>query len=239
MGTAGHAVPEFLAGHNVADWVDPEIEAKLARLEAEEEARQAQLEAELAEEEANPTVESLTDDQLDQLQRIRHRRKMLHMKSHANRSNTHKTKSNLIAARNPNAQDARAQQLLDHLKELGQEDPQVDMRRGRKRLRSPSRDVKVRRSTGDTDMMDSKSLKRSRSRAASVGGQSSQVREGEGYRDEPSKRRAMRLANRSQMRTTTKNHVGWREADSNKRQYEKMPKHLYSGKRGIGKTNYK
>lgn len=66
-------VPEILDGHNVADFVDPDILAKLDALEREEEALAAQAEAEAQAEADAASDDALADARKNTLKTIRHK----------------------------------------------------------------------------------------------------------------------------------------------------------------------
>ena len=63
-------MPEFYKGVNVADWIDPEIEEKLAKLEAEEEVRLMAVEAERAARPA-PLIDEATEASIAEMRRRR------------------------------------------------------------------------------------------------------------------------------------------------------------------------
>jgi len=103
--------------------------------------------------------------------------------------------------------------------------------------RSKSKQKKRRRSIagaaageGDGDLKTTRTTSRSKSRAAS---RTDSVAPGEGFIDIKHKKKAQRLQRKAQKPLNQDARVG--EAD--RRQYNFMPKHLFSGKRPRGKTD--
>ena len=75
------AIPEIMNGKNIADYVDPDIEAKLEALEKEEEQLVAELEAAAMEEEVESDLDS---EEEAVVQAIRERKKTTRMRSRMN-----------------------------------------------------------------------------------------------------------------------------------------------------------
>jgi len=114
-------IPEIVDGKNIADFVDPDIEARLLELEREEEARVA---AGGMEEDGDDDddEEALDDEQMEQLRRIREKR--IIMKSESNREKT-KNKSSLSTAALGKRSRTEAA-LEEHLEELGMDAEQAE-----------------------------------------------------------------------------------------------------------------
>lgn len=234
-------MPEVLDGHNIADFVDPDIDAKLAELEREEEA----LEAAHAEEMAALAegLEELDEDEEADLAAIKKKKKQIvfahRIKKAAAGNRSHvPAKANAGRTKTPSAMRASLGAL--GIDTTAAEARLRDEARGRKRTRSVSR------ARGDADMADadggdggapeakkrvhsSKSRSMSRGRALS----SAPPAPGSGIKDAAMRNRAVKLADRAQRRMNKMARVG--EAD--RVITTKMPKHLFSGKRPKGKTD--
>jgi len=76
------AIPEILDGKNIMDYIDPDIEAKIAALEKEEE----QLEAEFEAAAMGDDESDLDEEEEAAVEAIRERKKEFRMMSHANKS---------------------------------------------------------------------------------------------------------------------------------------------------------
>ena len=233
-------VPEILDGHNIADFVDPDIDAKLAELEREEDALAAAHAAEMAALAAG--VEELDEDQAADLAAIKKKKREIvtaHRIKKAAAGNRSVVPAKVDAGRTKTAARMRAS-----LGALGIDTTAAEARlreeaRGRKRARSASR-----ARAGDEEMADadgggapeakkrvhsSKSRSMSRGRALSA----APPAPGTGLKDAPMRNKAVKLADRAQRRMNKMARVG--EAD--RVILTKMPKHLFSGKRPKGKTD--
>jgi len=225
-------IPQILDGKNIADFVDPDIEEMLEELEREEDERLAKLE----EEEANKEEDNdLDEDELRILNAIR-RKKVLLRKEHQltknrGRVSTFETKN----------RDQTFDELKDHLRGRGFDDEQAEetvtniresrsrSRLGRKRERTASRSRGA-EEEGMTELEKKKARResRSQSRLASL-----TPKPGSGMKDLKDVLKAQDIANASRR---DRNRDG-RKGESDRHIASKMPKHLFSGKRGIGKTD--
>lgn len=204
-------VPEILDGHNIVDFVDPEIETRLAELEAEEDRLQAEAEArgDMMDDE-----ESEIDDEDRQLaQKIKSKRKLIQNVREVNR-----TQNKPILPRT-----ARGADMDDAKAKLG--DIGVDTGKMEERARSQSRGRKRRR---DDSVAPDGELARSKSRV-----RSQSVRQDEGFRNVKQKLDAEKL-NRTQQKQRNQNA---RKGEGDRHVPDLKPKHLFSGKRGIGSTD--
>lgn len=229
-------MPEIIDGHNVADFIDPDIDAKLAELEREEEQMEAAHQAEMA---GVMDTDELTEEQAADLAAIRARKKQIvagHRLKKASASNRP------VMPAKHNAGKLQAAKLRAQLGGMGIDTSAAEARlrersqsRGRKRSRSeaPGGD-------GDAEMADaegttpkrihsSKSRAMSRGRSASLAAPSP----GRGIKDAGMANKAVKLADKAQRKMNKMAKVG--EAD--RVIQSKMPKHLFSGKRGKGKTD--
>ncbi|KAJ1917978.1 Nucleolar GTP-binding protein 1 [Tieghemiomyces parasiticus] len=207
------AIPEIMDGKNVADFVDPEIEAQLEALEREEER--------LVEQGLYESDEDILDSEDERIRdtaaSIRERKAIMKAESQLRRSNTTSGLPRRIVNRSVTNRD-----LQTHLEGMGiNEAVSEAVARSRscapvKRARSPSR---------------AESLAREASVAARA---QSQVRSrGEvGLRSEDITKstKLKRMAERS------RNQVA-RQGESDRSIPNLKPKHLFSGKRGVGKND--
>ncbi len=215
-------IPEIVDGKNIADFVDPAIEERLAALEREEDAREAVRDVEDDLEVGG--YRKLSADENKMVKEIKERKALLKMAStresdvRGNRSVMGRTQRSLSRTR-----------LEDDLKQFGvdHEDAtevvdRVVARAGRKRSRSENRSVSVARN-------ELAKRPRASSRARSVS-----VVLGEGFKDVAQKKQAQEKA-RKKLRAGVGKMAKKGEADRSIPSLK--PKHLFSGKRGIGKTD--
>jgi len=209
-------IPEIMDGFNIADFVDPDILKRLEELEREEEAGGDEMEEE-------ENVEDLTPEQKAALAAIRKKKEKIISDKRMKISNPIPRSKKLSGT---------ATEFEDHLKDMGiklSEEAQEKIR-----SRSKSRGKKRGRSSdtgGDMEDEQPRKLTRSESRARSMSVTS--VREGEGYRNVKQKVDAVRKLRSSQKKMNKKG----RASESDRHVDVKMPKHLFSGKRGMGKTD--
>lgn len=238
-------VPEIMDGKNVADYVDPDIERQLAELEAEEESFIKEKEMKDGEEDDGS---DLSEEEWEQVRQIRENR-TLHIKEGILR----KTNNKPVIPRS-----RRSKSIDDFAGDLEQmgipTDKAVSRARGRDRSRSAHRGVLGKR--GRDDMQDEgegQSQTRGR-RDPSV------QRPGEGdleyklrlrsrsaTRDQSVPRKAspspfrnvkqkMQAEKISKVAQRPRNSDG-RMGEADRHFYDPKPKHLFSGKRGIGKSD--
>ncbi|ESN92557.1 hypothetical protein HELRODRAFT_107963 [Helobdella robusta] len=183
-------IPEIWEGHNIADFIDPEIERKLEELEREEEMREraGMYDDDEEEEDENAKVIRLTAE------KIREKRKLMILES--------REKRRVEKPRLPRAG-----------KVVNDQGEEVDRSRKRKRDQSEG----------------SKSLVRKRSRS------SSRVtpRDRSGVRDDQMADKARKLAKMAQRKLN----LNARKGEADRRHLTSKPKHLFAGKRKMGKTD--
>jgi len=224
-------MPEIYNGKNVADFIDPEIEAKLAELEREEEELEAQWEAGRMDRE--PVEEDLDDDEKELLGQVRARRNKLvaeHRRKKAAGNNNPVVPRKVDADRKLNTKNMKA-----GLESMGLD---ASLAVERARSRSASRPAKRGRSSGDAAMNDDgkeeKKIRTSKSRSKSV---ARRVKDapapGEGFANKDAKMRAIKMADKAQRKMNKMAKAG----EGDRTIQTAMPKHLFSGKRGIGKTD--
>ncbi|KAJ1807558.1 Nucleolar GTP-binding protein 1, partial [Coemansia sp. RSA 2598] len=205
-------IPEIINGKNIADFVDPEIEEKLAELEREEE--------KLAAEGLYDSPEESTDEEDVRIRniarRIRERKKIIAQESRlkdVNRSTlTNKNKASISSTGD----------FSEHLQRLGLDPSLADEtagRIGRKRGRSESRDPAVKLARTSSVAARAVSVVRDRS---VMGLKDARQK----LATEKSKNMSMRMMNRMA-----------RAGEADRAIMTKMPKHLFSGKRSIGSND--
>jgi len=230
-------IPEIIDGKTIFDFVDPDIEERLEELEREESARVQELE----EEEAMKSSESDLDvETMDMVHKIRNKRALLNLQ---NRTKTDVFDVDEVSKgdRIPSKYQTRNLDKLEtHLTSMGltEEESATAVDKVRSRSRSQSRvgrkrDRSVSRSgtrSEEDNLTDKKKLKRSISRTRSV---SMTPKPGSGYKDVRDVQKAVSAGKRIQMGRAREAKKG----ESDRHIPNLMPKHLYTGKRGIGKTD--
>ena len=215
-------MPEIVDGKNIADFVDPDIESKLHRLELEEDAREAvrdvQNDAEVG------GYRLVTEEEMKKVKEIKGKKVMIMAESSREKS-AHKHRSAIQRNKIP----MRRSRLQGHLEGLGLRTEEASelvdraaSRTGKKRSRSESVGHSVARS-------ESRSRSKSRSRSVSLA-------PSDGFSNVKQKAKAQELE-RKRIKTGIAKHSKKGIADHSI--HTKMPKHLFSGKRGIGKTDWR
>eukprot|EP00798_Chlamydomonas_sp_ICE-L_P019000 gene19000-25583_t len=223
-------MPELMDGHNIMDFVDPDIDARLAELEREEELLEAQHAKDMADAE-DSDEEEMTEEQKTDLKSIRVRKKKIVM-AHRLKKATANNKA-ILSNRNAAEGNLTAAMMKKSLGAMGIDTTAALTRarsesRGRKRERSLS---KAKSEGGDVDMEDGEPKKRvhsSKSRSMSRGRSFSMVdpSEGRGLADINMRNKAIKMADKAQWKRNKMAKAG--EAD--RVILTKMPKHLFSGK---------
>ncbi|CAJ1378870.1 unnamed protein product [Effrenium voratum] len=201
-------VPEIMDGHNILDFVDPDIDNTIARLEKEEELLNA--EASLGDDDQVIRQYKKTQHVLDEVH-SRMRQKRVERRLEKSKNGLPKLRKN----------QKKGEEVEEQLNSLGYDGAKVrgrsaSKKRGTSLLRKRKHDV----AAGGEEEAQSAARGRSRSRKNSV------MAEETSQFVEKKRRKTMRLH-------TKKGHKG--EAD--RWIPDLKPKHLYSGKRGIGKTD--
>ncbi|MCJ1286732.1 Nucleolar GTP-binding protein 1 [Xylographa opegraphella] len=212
-------VPEVFLGKNVYDFVDPDIEAKLAALEEEEE----QLEAEGYYHSDEDIEDADEADIRGKAELIREKRQLIRNEAKMKKS----LKNRAVIPRT--ALKKKLSTMEDQLDQLG-----YDITSLSARARSQSRGRSVPRSrtvTGDIMDIDNPDSARdgtgSKSRARSQSN-----RRDDGVTSLTARSKADRLAKLGQQRM---NRMA-RQGEADRHVPATMPKHLFSGKRTMGKT---
>lgn len=224
-------MPEIYNGKNIADFIDPEIEAKLAELEREEEELEAQWEA--GRMDRAPQEEDLDEDEKMLLGEVRTRRNKLvaeHRRKKAAGNNNPVVPRKVDADRKLNTKNMKAS-----LESMGLDaTPAVERARSRSRVakrgRSLAGDVNM---DADGDADDKKKMRTSKSRSKSVAKRVKDSDAAGGFKSIDAKMRATKMADKAQRKMNKMAKAG----EGDRSIQTKMPKHLFSGKRGIGKTD--
>jgi nucleolar GTP-binding protein len=213
-------VPEFFKGRNVADFVDPDIETKLAALEEEEE----RLEAE------GYYDESESMDDVDQAE-IRMKANLIRDKRKMIMSDARMKKSLKNKAQIPRAKKARTLgQMQNHFNSIGL-DASAPVDRARAQIRNAPA-----RSTAGGDDMDVDQTPSQRAKSVSRAPKTNRLTDGitnsMAVTDPVKKEKAERMAKLSQRKM---NRMA-RQGEADRHTTASLPAHLIKGKRGMGST---
>jgi len=217
-------IPETFLGKNVADFIDPDIDARLEALEREEQ-EQLQQEA-LLKMEGEFDEDELDADEKLVVDALRAKKKIIRGQAFVDKTEK---------ARVPRSKKSRSFDKMDaHLRDIG-----IDTTALRSRARSVSRAAGVKRGRSDSmdvDMDEDAAAKRVRTRSMSRA--PSKAPRGVSFKDETAAVKAKALEKKS-LKNLKKNKsfTGRTQTASDRFIGTKRPKHLYSGKRGIGKTD--
>lgn len=228
-------MPEILDGHNVYDFVDVDILQRLEELERDEGLR---LQGEVEEDDFEMDDKELTPEEQEALAEIRKKKSLL-IQEHRIKKSTAESRPTVPRKFDKDKKFTSARmgrQLsalgLDPMSAINRARSRSVSRRGRKRERSVGRGG----DNGDDMDMDvdqpnkrKRSLSRSRSQSRPPG----DIVAGEGFKDSAQKTKALKLAKKS-MRVRNKDA---RRGEADRVIPTLKPKHLFSGKRPIGKTS--
>ncbi|CDP00207.1 unnamed protein product [Coffea canephora] len=221
-------MPEIMDGHNVYDFIDPDILQRLEELEREEGIQQEQE----ADDDFEMDGAELTAEEQEALAEIRKKKSFL-IQQHRMKKSTAESRP-IVPRKFDKERQFTSERMGRQLSSLGL-DPSLAINRarsksrGRKRERSPER---------GEDAMDvdndqpSKKLLRLRSRSRSRSRPPNEVAPGEGFKDSAQKVKAVKLAKKS----VKKRNKDARRGEADRVIPSLKPKHLFSGKRSIGKT---
>jgi len=207
-------VPETWQGHNIADFIDPDIMEKLEALEKEEEAREKAGFYDSDESEEDATYEEIKE----LAGKIREKKSIMKQDQFINKTKKPTLPRNTTAK----TRERSVARLRTEFEELG-----VDMdgtgdanftktnkRKARSESRTPAKKSKVERDV---------------SRSASK-----MDRDQSGIRDPVQRKKLKRLEKKANRKGFAR--MG-KAGESDRHIHEKKPKHLFSGKRGMGKTD--
>jgi len=205
-------VPEIMDGKNIADFIDPDIEAKLAELEKEEELLLETALADLDDEE-----EAKWADAQELLAKLQKKREQKKFASEQNKS------------RNSVPVPRRRQRALSEV-EAGLEAAGKDTSaiRGRSTTRK-----RKRQDDDEADEVAARSQSRATSRARSTS--KARTTDVQGLPKEEDRMKAEKLRRKKQ-KLMEKNH---KASESDRKIVTLRPKHLFSGKRGLGTKDWR
>ncbi|KAJ7012873.1 nucleolar GTP-binding protein 1 [Populus alba x Populus x berolinensis] len=228
-------LPEILDGHNVYDFIDPDILQRLEELEQEEGIRQA----EEVDEDFEMDGEELTPEEKEALAEIRKKKSLL-IQEHRMKKSTAESRPTVPRKFDKDrkfTKERMGRQLsamgVDPSKAITRLRERSLSRRGRKRERSTDRGHDDGGAMDmDVDQPNKKLRLRSTSRSRSRSRPPNEVVPGEGFKDSVQKSKALKLF---------KNSAKKRNKDARRGEADRViptlkPKHLFSGKRSIGKT---
>uniref|UniRef100_A0A6M2EWE4 Nucleolar GTP-binding protein 1 n=1 Tax=Populus davidiana TaxID=266767 RepID=A0A6M2EWE4_9ROSI len=228
-------LPEILDGHNVYDFIDPDILQRLEELEQEEGIRQA----EEVDEDFEMDGEELTPEEKEALAEIRKKKSLL-IQEHRMKKSTAESRPTVPRKFDKDrkfTKERMGRQLsamgVDPSKAINRLRERSLSRRGRKRERSTDRGHDDGGAMDmDVDQPNKKLRLRSTSRSRSRSRPPNEVVPGEGFKDSVQKSKALKLF---------KNSAKKRNKDARRGEADRViptlkPKHLFSGKRSIGKT---
>ncbi|XP_041014828.1 nucleolar GTP-binding protein 1-like [Juglans microcarpa x Juglans regia] len=226
-------MPEIIDGHNVYDFIDPDILQRLEELEQEEGLRQA----EEADDDFEMDGKELTPEEQQALAEIRKKKSLL-IQQHRVKKSTAESRP-IVPRKFDKDRQFTTGRMGRQLSALGL-DPALAINRARSRSRGRKRERPAERGANDGgDIMDMdvdtpnkkqrlRSLSRSRSKSRPPG----EIVPGEGFKDSSQKVKAVKLAKKS----AKKRNKDARRGEADRVIPTLKPKHLFSGKRSIGKT---
>jgi len=221
-------IPEIMDGKNIADFIDPDIEERLAALELEEEELEAKAAMDDDDEESG-----LDDEQLELADKIRTKQRQIKLQQRMKKSNNGPVMPRTSRARTGELDEEPLQELgLDTSKLRRAADAagakQRERSRGRKRTRDSEMEVDEVEEPTLEKKLRAKSRPRSRSRTVAPADQ--------GLKDETTQAEARRMLKLGQRQRNRMAKAG--EAD--RHVGTAMPKHLFAGKRpGHGTASHR
>ncbi|KAM5584551.1 hypothetical protein ABKV19_004096 [Rosa sericea] len=228
-------MPEILDGHNVFDYVDPDILDRLEELKREEGIRQAELDDDVE----MGGMELIPEEQ-ETLAEIREKKSLL-IQQHRIKKSTAESRPT-VPRKFDKDREFTTKRMGRQLSELGI-DPSMAINRARSRSlsrrgRKRERSVDKGDSKGggvmdmDVDTLNKKLRLMSRPRSRSRSRPPTDVVPGDGFKDSDQKSKALDKAWKS-VKNRNKNA---RRGDADRVTPNLKPKHLFSGKRSNGKT---
>lgn len=200
-------IPEFWEGHNVADFIDPDIEEKLDALEREEE----RLEQEGFYDRAENMMDSDEEELRSTADAIRERKKLI-VQAHRQKLGRNRP----VVGKKVAAKSATASDMVEKLSKMGIDGEQAALKaQGRKRTRDAMTDADE--AVRDADASQREEVSRFQAT-------------GQGFRNVRQKKEAEKQRKLDQVQL---NKFGKR-GESDRGIQTKMPKHLFSGKMTMG-----
>ncbi|KAF7384659.1 hypothetical protein HZH68_014271 [Vespula germanica] len=210
-------IPEIWEGHNIADYIDPEIFEKLNQLELEEHLRE---ESGMYDYKIPQLTETMREI-IALAKQIRDKKIIMKDEARIQKASTKPVMPRTAAAK---IRDRSVSKLKEQMEDLGidmknTENAHFTKKRSRSRSRSQIANKKMR--------IESVSL----SRARSV---SKPPRDETGVKDNAMKTKLKNIAHKALKKKIAKKGL---KGEADRFIGTKMPKHLFSGKRGVGKTD--
>lgn len=214
-------IPEIWEGHNIADYIDPDIFDKLEELEKEEEIRE---ETGMY---VTPKIE--LDDTMREIKKlalqIRHKKAIIKDEARINKQSRKPVMPRTAGAK---VRDRSVSKLRKDMANLGVDLPDTETANfGKTKTRSRSMGPPAKRMRMDTTESDSTPLNKSRSL-------SKPPRNEQGIKDVAMKKKLAKIAHRAISKKVKKMGL---KGEADRFIGTKMPKHLFAGKRGVGKTD--
>ncbi|OQV21178.1 Nucleolar GTP-binding protein 1 [Hypsibius exemplaris] len=207
-------IPEVWNGKNIGDYIDRDIEEKLRQLEEEEDAREA----------AGEYDEEMwsDDDETEEIHKLagQIKRKFSIMREEARVNRTEKPKLGREHGRQRERSESR---LRAQMEDVGIDGEELA---GKRRSRSSA-------STSRAEKRPRLSLSQSQASHTTTRSQSRPSRDKSGQRDEVMVQKTRKMAKKAQNKM---NHDA-RKGESDRKIVTLKPKHLFAGKRTIGKTD--
>jgi len=205
-------IPETWQGHNIADFVDPDIMEKLEALEKEEEARER---AGFYDSDESEEDESYAEIK-DLANKIRHKKAIMKADQFLDNTRRPVMDRKTVAKKRTRS----VSRLKAEFEELGVTGLEVDNPKAHfNRARSTSKARPAKRMKTGEDPHRSQSV---------------QPRSQSGIRDPKQTKKLEKLKKKADKKTFASQ---GKAGESDRKIYEKKPKHLFAGKRGLGKTD--
>lgn len=216
-------IPEIFDGKNVYDYVDPDIEAKLAALEEEEE----RLEAEGYYESDSDIEDDEEADIMRKAELIREKQQLIR---NENRLKKQRLKNQAIIPRK--SMKKSLSEFEDAMDRLGVDATDLTDRARAKSVTRGRSMTRSRAGTEDAMDIDGGRARTPKDRARSISRMPTKDRREDGVQDVETKTKAERIAKLNQRRM---NRMA-RQGEADRHSTASLQKHLFSGKRGMGKT---
>ena len=228
-------MPEIMEGHNVLDFVDPDIDARLEALEREE-----ALAADAAEA-AGGLIEDdhLNEEELRTLKSIKARKAKI-IAEHREKKKTGTNSAPMPRTKAPMERSRTSQRMLEELGDLGLDASAAASRarsqsRGRTLARKRARSKSVQGDVDISDELPKKRIHSSKSRSMSRGRALSLAlpEKGMGVKDVVQRNKAIKMADKAQRKRGKEA----RKGEGDRVILNMKPKHLFSGKLGRGQRD--
>jgi len=209
-------IPEIWEGHNIADYIDPDILKKLEELEKEEDIRELAGYYDTDEEEEDDEVKNIRG----LAAKIREKKKLMRIERDLKKNSRKPTiPRNTIAMSRERSVSGLKRKMSELGVDIDDKNPNAHFARSVSRARSQPPEKRVRR----------ESTAQSRSRSMSK-----PPRDEMGIKDLTMKNKLQKEKAKSQLKGIAKYA---RKGEGDRHIFNLMPKHLFTGKRGNGKTD--